>query len=76
MHLSNQNLYNFTATDVVPCEGPHTSHHHHRSADYIFWSFGVIEFILVNRKKYFFIKPVLGGVAGDVKFITCHEQIQ
>ena len=36
---------------------------HHRSADYIFWSFGIIEFILSYFENRVPLKSVLGGVA-------------
>ena len=45
---------------------------HHHSADYIFWTFGIIESIVFENSVPF--KAVLGGVAGIAHFITCHEQ--
>ena len=46
--LFNQNLFIFTAASVVPCGGRKMSpRHHHHNADYIFFSFGIIEFTLV-----------------------------
>ena len=47
--LTIQNLFFSTAAGVVPCvtvkHSPPPSVHHH-SADYIFWSFGINDFIL------------------------------
>ena len=50
---------------------------HHYSADYIFWSFGVIGFVF----NFFFenrvlLKPVLGGMASVPHFIIGHDQSQ
>ena len=48
---------------------------HHYKTDYIFWTFGIIEFIFSHLKIEFrLIKPVLGGVVGVAHLITGHEQ--
>ena len=47
---------------------------YHHSADFIFWSFGTIEFILSHLKIRVPLKPVQGGVADVAHFITGHEQ--
>ena len=47
---------------------------HHHSEDYIFRSFGIIEFIFYSFENKAPLKPVLGDVAGVVHFITDHEQ--
>ena len=52
----------------------HLSVHHH-SADYIFWSFGITEFILVTENRVQ-LKPVLVGVAGVAHSISGHEHSQ
>lgn len=49
---------------------------HHNSADYIFWSFGIIEFFYSYLENRVLLKPVLEGVASVVHFITGHEQPQ
>ena len=63
-NITNQNLFIFTAAGVVPCGGCKCLPIHHCSADYIFWSFGIIEFIFSqsfeNRVP---LKPVLGCMA-------------
>ena len=35
---------------------------HHYKADYIYWSFGIIGFILRYFENRLLLKPVLGGV--------------
>ena len=64
--------------DVMLCGGCKCLPVHHHSADYIFWSFGIIEFILSHLKIEFCLSRCQGGggVAGDVHFITGREQIQ
>ena len=49
---------------------------HHHSADYIFWSYGIIEFISSYFENRVLLKPVLGGVASVACFTTDHEQTQ
>ena len=49
---------------------------HHHNADYIFWSFGIIGFILSYLENSVLLKPVLGGVASAAYFITGLEQTQ
>ena len=49
---------------------------HHHCADFIFLSFGIIEFIFSHLKIRVPLKPVLGGVAGVAHYITGHEQTQ
>ena len=46
------------------------------SADYIFWSFGTIEFVYRYFINRVLLKPVLGGMATVENFITGHEQTQ
>ena len=47
---------------------------HHYSAYYIFWSFGIIEFIYNNfEKNRVLLNPMLGGVADDAYFSTGQE---
>ena len=47
--------------------------HHHR-ADYIFWSFGINEFIQSHLKKLSLAKADAKGRACLSRFITGHEQ--
>ena len=47
-----------------------------KSADYIFWSFGISEFIKSHSESRVLLKPVLGGVAGVAHFSIGHEQTQ
>ena len=46
------------------------------SADNIFWSLGIIEFIFSRFDNRVPLKPVLGIVAGVAHFITGHGQTQ
>ena len=46
------------------------------SADYIFWSFEITQFIQCHFENLVLLKPVLGGVAIAVQFLTSHEEIQ
>ena len=43
----------------------------HDSADYIFWSFGIIEFIYDHFENRVLLKPMLECVAGVAHFRTC-----
>ena len=45
--LTNQNLFIFTTAGIVPCGGRKTSPVHYLSAGYIFWSFEIVELILI-----------------------------
>ena len=45
---------------VVPCGRRKKSAVHHYTADYIFWSFGMIEFILSFLENRKLLKPVVG----------------
>ena len=49
---------------------------HHHTADYIFWSFGIIEFIQIYFSSRVWFKPVLEGVAVVAHCTTGHEQTQ
>ena len=53
----------FTAAGVVPCGGNKRLPVHHHSADYIFWSFGIIEFIFSHLKIEFRLSWCLGAWA-------------
>ena len=68
-YLTIQNLFILTAAGAVPCGGRKTS----RRADYIFSSFGIIEFIYSHFENRILLKPVLGGVASFAHFIIGHE---
>ena len=48
-------------------------HVHPYSADYIFWSFGVIKFFLSFESRVP-LEPMLADVAGVAHFISGHEQ--
>ena len=43
---------------------------HHHSAHYIFWSFGIIEFIFSHFENRVLHKPVLREIVGVAHFIT------
>ena len=43
----------------------------HHSADYIFWSFGIIGLILSQFENRFPLKPVLGGVGSVALLHYC-----
>ena len=49
---------------------------HHHCADYIFWPFGIIWFILSHFENKSLLEPVLGSVTNVAYFSTCHEQTQ
>ena len=44
---------------------------HNHSADYIFWSFVIIGFILIQLEKRVPLKPVLGGVGSVAPLHYC-----
>ena len=46
---------------------------HNDSVDYIFWSFGIIGFILSYFENRKLVRPVLGALASVAHFITGHE---
>ena len=69
-----QNFSIFTAADVVPCGGSKKSPVNHYSADYIFWSFGIIGLNLRYFENRVMLKPVLGGMVRIAHFILGHEQ--
>ena len=48
----------------------------HHSADYIFWSFGIIELMLVCFEYTILLKQALGGMKDVALFSISHEQIQ
>ena len=49
---------------------------HHHCANYIFWLFGIIWFILSHFENKSLLEPVLGSVTNVAYFSTCHEQTQ
>ena len=48
----------------------------HHNADYIFWSFGIIEIMLVCFEYTILFKPALGGVRDVALFSISHEKTQ
>ena len=74
--LTIRNLFTFIAASIVPCGGRKTSPRNHHSADYIFWSFEIIDFIVSHFENRISLKPLLGGVARGAHFITGHEHTQ
>ena len=61
--------------NYVPCALNSLSVLHH-SADYIFWSFGIIELMLVCFEYTILLKPALGRVREIAHFSISHEQTQ
>ena len=56
--LAIQNLFIFTVAGFVPCDGHKRLPVDHHSADYIFWSFWIIDFILGYFENRVMPKPV------------------
>ena len=46
----------------MPCGASKSLLVFHHSADYIFWSFGIIELMLVCSEYTILLRPALGGV--------------
>ena len=49
---------------------------HHHSADYMFWSFGIIGFILSQFENRVPLKPVLVGRGGGVAWAVLHHYVR
>ena len=60
----------------VPCGALKSLPVFHLSADYIFWSFGIIEHMLVCFEHTILLKPALGGGREIAHFSISNEQTQ
>ena len=59
--LTIQNLFIFTAADVLRVAAVKCLPLHHHSADDIFWSFGITEVIFSHFENRVSLRPMLGG---------------
>ena len=60
-----------TAGGVVPCGGRKMFPVHHHSADYMFWSLGIIGLVLSQFENRVPLKPVLGGMGSVAPLHNC-----
>ena len=77
-HFQKKNYWrnSIDSQKYVPCGTLNSLTLFHHSADYIFWSFGTIELMLVCFEYTILLKPELGGVREIAHFSISHEQTQ
>ena len=70
---SFRTYFSFNACGVVPCGGPKSLPVHRHSADYIFWTCGIIGLILSQFENRVPLKPVLVGVGSVAQLLNINK---